>query len=782
METDVPAALLGLERVLLDRTEARAQGSRDRAGFAVRHRLRRDDHRDAERRPVFIGSGRVPPRERADQRPRLDQAEGQFLPRRPHDHGRLRARDARHLQPVRAAQRRASGRSRASTISRTRSRPSLSYSNAFTNDAADGAAAFGYDVDSFYVQDEWQATPDFKIQAGMRMDIFSGSDKPLLNANFAGRYGFNNQETLDGRDLFMPRIGFNWQWTPRHDGLRRLGPVRRRHAERLDLEQLLERRRDRRATRRQPGHRHQPDPRPTRSSAVDGFNIPQEVLDFNATPARRRAGQRDRSGLRDPVAVPLEPRRQAHAALGHRDDRGPHLFARQGRGPVAGHPPAAGRHGAGRPPDLRPARRRPRRARDDPGLPADEHERGRGHGVLDRREQDLAHRCGPLRRLPRLRLPGREGRQSGHELDGVLELGQRRRLRPERPGTRDLELRDRAPVQRHVRLAQGVFRRLRDAASRLSPSAARAAPYSYTFGAGTPQGLGRPAPGLAPAPASSTCRTATSSSRRRARRADVSATSRAAPTTDGFSSANAAAAAVRRRHGRSTSSSRDSSSWRGRIMPRNSHRSPWVTILDLRIAQELPIFRRMRGIVTFDIENFANLLNNDWGQLRQVSFPYVAPVVDVDRISDDRLPERRGELLRLSAALGPDGAGQAVQDDFLAAVGVAHAARASASSSERTAQRRPRLLALQTEQRAGMRTQCADAVLMIRPARFGANPETAESNRFQQAGAAAGDAAGAALREFDGPGRALRRAASKSTSPQTRPSRRSPTPASRTTG
>ena len=37
---------------------------------------------------------------------------------------------------------------------------------------------------------------------------------PLLNTNFAGRYGFNNQETLDGRYLMMPRIGFNWQWTP----------------------------------------------------------------------------------------------------------------------------------------------------------------------------------------------------------------------------------------------------------------------------------------------------------------------------------------------------------------------------------------------------------------------------------------------------------------------------------------------------------------------------------------------------------------------------------------
>lgn len=45
--------------------------------------------------------------------------------------------------------------------------------------------------------------------------------------------------------------------------------------------------------------------------------------------------------------------------------------------------------------------------------------------------------------------------------------------------------------------------------------------------------------------------------------------------------------------------------------------------------------------------------------------------------------------------------------------------------------------------------QCADAVLMIRPARFGANPETADSNRFQQGGPSA-DAHEAAWREFDG--------------------------------
>jgi len=47
--------------------------------------------------------------------------------------------------------------------------------------------------------------------------------------------------------------------------------------------------------------------------------------------------------------------------------------------------------------------------------------------------------------------------------------------------------------------------------------------------------------------------------------------------------------------------------------------------------------------------------------------------------------------------------------------------------------------------------QCAEAVLMVRPATFGYNPETAATNRFQKqpAGAAGGEAA-AARREFDG--------------------------------
>jgi len=47
-------------------------------------------------------------------------------------------------------------------------------------------------------------------------------------------------------------------------------------------------------------------------------------------------------------------------------------------------------------------------------------------------------------------------------------------------------------------------------------------------------------------------------------------------------------------------------------------------------------------------------------------------------------------------------------------------------------------------------TQIADTVLMVRPAAFGFNPETAATNRFQQARRGAVDIVDAARREFDG--------------------------------
>ncbi|KAK0349727.1 hypothetical protein LTR94_031926, partial [Friedmanniomyces endolithicus] len=67
----------------------------------------------------------------------------------------------------------------------------------------------------------------------------------------------------------------------------------------------------------------------------------------------------------------------------------------------------------------------------------------------------------------------------------------------------------------------------------------------------------------------------------------------------------------------------------GQITPRNGFKSPDVTRFDLRISQELPAFfpggAKLEGYV--DIENIGNLLNDEWGVVQQVGFPYFSRAV-----------------------------------------------------------------------------------------------------------------------------------------------------------
>lgn len=59
---------------------------------------------------------------------------------------------------------------------------------------------------------------------------------------------------------------------------------------------------------------------------------------------------------------------------------------------------------------------------------------------------------------------------------------------------------------------------------------------------------------------------------------------------------------------------------RGEILDRNACREPWQNRLDVRVSQNLPTFRGQTAQVTLDILNFANLLNEEWGRNRFVSF------------------------------------------------------------------------------------------------------------------------------------------------------------------
>jgi hypothetical protein len=86
----------------------------------------------------------------------------------------------------------------------------LFYNNSVTNDANDAAAEFNISVLSLYAQDVWDVRDDLTVQAGVRYERYSSTDNITPNANFLARHGFSNTETLDGRDIILPRIGFNW--------------------------------------------------------------------------------------------------------------------------------------------------------------------------------------------------------------------------------------------------------------------------------------------------------------------------------------------------------------------------------------------------------------------------------------------------------------------------------------------------------------------------------------------------------------------------------------------
>jgi len=87
------------------------------------------------------------------------------------------------------------------------------YANAYTGNPNDNAAIWSYANNSYYLQDRWTITPSLTVQAGLRFEDYTSGQSPILSSTFVGRYGFANNETLDGRKLYLPRVGFNWQAT-----------------------------------------------------------------------------------------------------------------------------------------------------------------------------------------------------------------------------------------------------------------------------------------------------------------------------------------------------------------------------------------------------------------------------------------------------------------------------------------------------------------------------------------------------------------------------------------
>jgi hypothetical protein len=506
----------------------------------------------------------------------------------------------------------------------------LSYSNAFTNDADDAAASFGYDVDSFYLQDEWEATPDLRIQAGLRLDIFSGSDEPLLNENFASRYGFNNQQTLDGRDLFMPRIGFNWQWTPETTiyggfGLFGGGTPNVWISNSFSNDGVTVVRAD---ILRGAGH-----PLDDALDGVNGFDIPQDVRDFIAT-------QRDDGAVNaiDPdFEIPSQYRWNlgvTHTLPWDIELTADVIYSRV-KDEVLWQDIRLEQVGMA--PDGRPIYAPRADGRSNP-LVQDFllTNTGEGEGTILTIEVNKTWRTGAGRFDAYLGYgnqdvtdvnPGTSSTASSN-WDNVAVSD------PNDPGLArsnyEIEHRFNGSFQWARALFGGYETSLALIGERRSGR-----PYSYTFGAGSlvwgdPRQAARQRH-LFYVPDGDVIFEGACSA------AEVGVV--AGCTAEGVFTSNNAAAAQFEADLETYIDEQGLEKWRGRIIPRNSHRSPWVTSLDLRFAQELPIFRKTRGILTFDIENFTNLLNSDWGQLRQVAFPFFAPVADANRITTVGCPD-----------------------------------------------------------------------------------------------------------------------------------------------
>ncbi len=73
-------------------------------------------------------------------------------------------------------------------------------------------------------------------------------------------------------------------------------------------------------------------------------------------------------------------------------------------------------------------------------------------------------------------------------------------------------------------------------------------------------------------------------------------------------------------------------------MPRNFDETDWRSRINLRIQQDIGLFD-IPGVgqstlrLFLDVENLGNLLNDDWGRIEQVRFPFNFTAVDVVEIN-----------------------------------------------------------------------------------------------------------------------------------------------------
>ncbi|MDJ0916888.1 MAG: TonB-dependent receptor [Woeseiaceae bacterium] len=95
-------------------------------------------------------------------------------------------------------------------------RPSRVYygSGGGTNIATDAAAQFSNVNHAIYIQDEiFFDQYNLSVVAGLRYEWFTSDDTPVFNQAVSDAIGVRNDAGLDGVDRLMPRLGFTWEAT-----------------------------------------------------------------------------------------------------------------------------------------------------------------------------------------------------------------------------------------------------------------------------------------------------------------------------------------------------------------------------------------------------------------------------------------------------------------------------------------------------------------------------------------------------------------------------------------
>lgn len=87
----------------------------------------------------------------------------------------------------------------------------LTFQNAISGNLNDAAANFKTRTWTFGIQDTWRVTPEFTVTYGMRYDLYDQNGAIALNNFLVQRSNIANNSTLAGRGLFQPRVGFDWK-------------------------------------------------------------------------------------------------------------------------------------------------------------------------------------------------------------------------------------------------------------------------------------------------------------------------------------------------------------------------------------------------------------------------------------------------------------------------------------------------------------------------------------------------------------------------------------------